>query len=232
MKKNNAQASSSGHGVLLCFSPTQGQKQAVLKSFGVEADPDFDFKDAYEKQKQLLEEQQKLLNALLEKQRQEEQKKAEDEKQRQEKQKKAEAQKKAEEEAMRRAREQQKAEEAQKKAAASPSPEAVKQIIKLEKQKTALQNRMNALKQYNPKTSGFFILFLILAFICMIPFGITDISEDLKVFCGTLVIAFAICALLSPLFVRNAKKNNENQLRMVSEQLERIDEQIQSYKNL
>ena len=75
MKQNNAQASSSGHGVLLCFSPTQSQKQAILKSFGVKTDSDFDFKDAYEKQKQLLEEQQKLLNALLEKQRQEAQKK-------------------------------------------------------------------------------------------------------------------------------------------------------------
>ena len=93
MKQNNAQASSSGHGVLLCFSPTQSQKQAILKSFGVKTDSDFDFKDAYEKQKQLLEEQQKLLNALLEKQRQEEQKKAEDEKQRQKEQKKAEDEK-------------------------------------------------------------------------------------------------------------------------------------------
>lgn len=212
MKQNNAQASSSGHGVLLCFSPTQGQKQAILKSFGVKTDSDFDFKDAYEKQKQLLEEQQKLLNALLEKQRQEEQKKAEDEKQRQKEQKKNPSE--------------------QTGTGSAPSPAAVKQIIRLEKQKNTVQRQINRWEKSNPRILTYFITFLMLAFLCMLPFGITGLDNDLQQICGVGVVTFAVCALLSPLWVILQKRQRDNQLQLLSSRLERIDEQIQSYKNL
>ena len=212
MKQNNAQASSSGHGVLLCFSPTQGQKQAILKSFGVKTDSDFDFKDAYEKQKQLLEEQQKLLNALLEKQRQEEQKKAEDEKQRRKAQKKNPSE--------------------QTGTGSAPSPAAVKQIIKLEKQKNSVQRLINRWEKSNPRILTYFITFLMLAFLCMLPFGITGLDNDLQQICGVGVVTFAVCALLSPLWVILQKRQRDNQLQLLSSRLERIDEQIQSYKNL
>ena len=225
MKQNNAQASSSGHGVLLCFSPTQSQKQAILKSFGVKTDSDFDFKDAYEKQKQLLEEQQKLLNALLEKQRQEEQKKAEDEKQRQEEQKKAEDEKQ-------RQKEQKKNPSEQTGTGSAPSPAAVKQIIRLEKQKNTVQRQINRWEKSNPRILTYFITFLMLAFLCMLPFGITGLDNDLQQICGVGVVTFAVCALLSPLWVILQKRQRDNQLQLLSSRLERIDEQIQSYKNL
>ena len=212
MKQNNAQASSSGHGVLLCFSPTQGQKQAILKSFGVKTDSDFDFKDAYEKQKQLLEEQQKLLNALLEKQRQEAQKKAEDEKQRQNEQKKNPSE--------------------QTGTGSAPSPAAVKQIIKLEKQKNSVQRLISRWEKCNPRILTYFITFLMLAFLCMLPFGITGLDNDLQQICAVGIVTFAVCALLSPLWVILQKRQRDNQLQLLSSRLERIDEQIQSYKNL
>ena len=71
-----------------------------------------------------------------------------------------------------------------------------------------------------------------LAFLCMLPFGITGLDNDLQQICGVGVVTFAVCALLSPLWVILQKRQRDNQLQLLSSRLERIDEQIQSYKNL
>ena len=85
----------------------------------------------------------------MEKQRQEEQKKAEDEKQRQKEQKKAEDEKQ-------RQKEQKKNPSEQTGTGSAPSPAAVKQIIRLEKQKNTVQRQINRWEKSNPRILNLF----------------------------------------------------------------------------
>ena len=56
--------------ILLCHIPTAAQIRTIKREFGVKETDPVDFKAEYEKQKQLLEQQQKLLDKLLQQKKQ------------------------------------------------------------------------------------------------------------------------------------------------------------------
>ena len=56
--------------ILLCHIPTAAQIRTIKREFGVKETDPVDFKEEYEKQKQLLEQQKKLLDELLQQKKQ------------------------------------------------------------------------------------------------------------------------------------------------------------------
>lgn len=212
--------------ILLCHIPTAAQIRTIKREFGVKETDPVDFKAEYEKQKQLLEQLQKLLDKLLQQKKQ-----AEEQEQRKREQERRENEKRKEE----LVREE---EQNRKRQIVPPSPAVVKQLSKLEKKRRKMENQLAMLNRQKIKASKYFFIFLFLTFLFVLAIGVIGMlemgeeGEALQMMAFVYMIVCGLAALFSPLLAKHGRNTNERQKENLTRQLEQTKEEIKRYEKM